>query len=172
MTYAGLTTADKLALLDAKKNGALWIARDEDGAICGHQEKPEKSYSNGFYGNHWKTSYPFLKVVGFELDQYCDLRFVQWIDSEPVNIDLALAQIAEMESETMTNADHWIDIWKNDVLLMARMFVYEQKSESGDFEYLVSDPDGTEIALMDSYCEAIKRAVKFLHSPYTEGETK
>ena len=135
--YAGLTTADKGALEELKRNGHHYCFMRFDG----------DENSNYFLGlqNHEKKS---------------------------ISVVEALAQIAEMESETMTNADHWIDIWKNDVLLMARMFVYEQKSESGDFEYLVSDPDGTEIALMDSYFEAIKRAAKFLHSPYTEGETK
>jgi len=167
MTYAGLTIADKPALLDAKARGAEWVARDsEDQAneLMAYYCKPNKHLELSVWivdQDDILRSSVFLSVN--------DMPFVQWSDAEPVNIDLALTQIAEMESETMTNADHWIDIWKNDVLLMARMFVYEQKSESGDFEYLVSDPDGTEIALMDSYCEAIKRAVKFLHSPYTEG---
>ena len=45
--YAGLTTADKDALLDAKQNGAEWIARDKNGMICGYATKPSKYNRTG-----------------------------------------------------------------------------------------------------------------------------
>ena len=90
MTYAGLTTADKGALLDAKARGAEWVARDENGAMYGYVKKPVKLNRNHHWVNTGGNDWWLLANDS--------LLFIQWSDAEPVNISLALAQIAEMES--------------------------------------------------------------------------
>lgn len=89
MTYAGLTTADKGALLDAKARGANWIARDENFVLGEFIEKPNK-------GDKYWIGQSYDENWGVDDDNV--LKFIKWSDAEPVNIDLALAQIAEMES--------------------------------------------------------------------------
>jgi len=42
MTYAGLTTADKGALLDAKERGDNWAARDSSERLMTYPSKPFK----------------------------------------------------------------------------------------------------------------------------------
>ena len=96
MTYAGLTTADKPALLDAKARGAEWVARDEFmGEINGFIGMPRRERADKYWlqptGTSWNQTIPIDKE---------NLQFVQWENPEPVNIDLALAQIAEMELTT------------------------------------------------------------------------
>jgi len=109
--YNGLTTADKPALMDAKENGADWIARDENGMLCGYATKPSKCNST----REWYTDDGFELITKF-------LEFVKWSDAEPVNIDLALAQIAEMESNTehterygeiLADIENW-PVWKRE----------------------------------------------------------
>ena len=99
MAYAGLTTADKGALLDAKARGAEWVARDADRTLCGYAKKPSKRFVMwGEGGEYWNLP----------TDQ---LEFIFYVDTEPVNIELALAQIAEMESKTIN------DVATDDIVL-------------------------------------------------------
>ena len=88
--YAGLTIADKTALEDAKARGAEWVARDENERLMIYQEKPFKDTD---LLNMWLLCSPSFAIEV----EYDALYFIQWYDAEPVNIDLALSQIAEME---------------------------------------------------------------------------
>ena len=102
MTYAGLTISDKPALLDAKARGAEWVARDsEDQAneLMAYYCKPKKHSELGAWlvdQDDILRSSIFLFVN--------DMLFVQWSDAEPVNIDLAIAQITEMEKNQAIKA--------------------------------------------------------------------
>lgn len=86
--YAGLTTADKGALLDAQRNGMQWVARDWNDSLYGYIDKPQR---NG--DSRWFTDGAFYSGLSDS-----SLEFVQWNNDAPVNIDIALAQIAEMET--------------------------------------------------------------------------
>lgn len=90
MTYAGLTISDKPALMDAKALGAKWVARDKDTSLFGYVNKPKKLTRSRI----WKYcgEHDWVRLID------STLPFIQWSDAEPVNIDLAIAQIAEMES--------------------------------------------------------------------------
>ena len=155
--YAGLTISDKPALLDAKVRGVEWVARDLDfeKSINGFSEKPKRidwtwTCSKGFFDKRKN-----IKLCDG------DMKFVHWFDAEPVNIDLALAQIAEMESaeKPMT--------WNERINQMT----VEEKAEWIK-EYL-----------FDAACEGVcmyngcngactENIIAFFNSPYTEGETK
>ena len=88
MTYAGLTTADKGTLLDVKARGAEWIAADQDATIWAYYSKPYKRAGSNGWGSDG---------IGFAIG-VANENNLSFSDPEPVNIDLALAQIAEMES--------------------------------------------------------------------------
>ena len=111
--YAGLTTADKGALLDAKADGCEWISRDDiSDDLCGFDVKPFKNRKHG----RWYARK--LKHIS-HLDSK-SLQFIQWSDAEPVNIDLALAQIAEMESKP-------IDESATDDIVLAEVYSLREK---------------------------------------------
>lgn len=100
MTYAGLTTADKGALLDAKARGAEWVARDLSTTLWGYDTKPHKCKFMGEYET-WTIDDENFVLGAIDIDDDV-LQFIQWSDAEPVNIDLALAQIAGAVSERLT----------------------------------------------------------------------
>jgi len=139
MTYAGLTTADKGALLKAKECGGSTYSR-------------------------WAT-------IGNE-----------WVRELTVNIDLALAQIAEMESKQkellsekasekgcLTNRDKWMQLWNESDEILARQFVQQEWYGTQWCVYMFSEEP---ISRHDKWEDAIQAAITALHSPYTEGETK
>ena len=94
MTYAGLKITDKPALLDAKENGAEWIARDANFVVYGFVSEPVKSRMG------WKEKDKYGAVYAGTGDT---LPFVKTMSDKPYNIDLALAQIAEMERAEKPN---------------------------------------------------------------------
>lgn len=77
---AGLRIEDEAALLEAKKEGAELMARTDDAIVYGYT----KDYATG----------RVLVRITFR-DK---LSFIRTSDPEPVNIDAALAQIAEMKA--------------------------------------------------------------------------
>ena len=84
--YAGLTIADKDALDAAKARGAEWVARDDDdGVVWSYADRPHRLDGDKV----WDGDAPIQAGVNIACKA-----------DEPVNIDLALAQIAEMERET------------------------------------------------------------------------
>ena len=126
--YAGLTKADKTALLNAKQAGqkeyGVWL-----------EEK-----------NGWK-------------------RMVT------VNIDLALAQIAEMESaeKQMTNRDAYLKMLSDDVELLAALKVGYDSYTDG---FYTTDINGKILKRYKHVREAHEAQVRYFASTYTEGETK
>ena len=85
--YNGLTTADKGALLDAKANHLNWIAREISASLYGYEDEPKKT----MFG--WTLTEGLVIFLGtMEIMPFVGLH-------EKVNIELALAQIAEMESK-------------------------------------------------------------------------
>ena len=117
MTYAGLTISDKPALLGAKVRGAKWVARDASGSLFGYMEKPNK-----------KSIYEWYSMRYFQIGGLDVLKFVHWEYSEPINIGLAIAQIAEMESaeNPITNRDKWMQLWNESDEILARQFVTQE----------------------------------------------
>jgi hypothetical protein len=115
--YNGLTIADKDALLDAKAKGANYIARDKDNDVRAFIEKPVKTETywmgKSFNENWW-------------IEDNSVLKFIQWSDTEPVHIDIAIAQVAEMEREQKprTNQDALIEKWR-DVNELAQLLIIE-----------------------------------------------
>jgi len=93
MKYAGLKIEDKAALLSMKRRGGRWCARDSEkhghGLWC-FQRRPTKGLLS------WRET---ISGICDECWRSNACQFVKWIDPEPVNIDEALAQIAEMEAE-------------------------------------------------------------------------
>jgi len=154
MTYAGLTTADKGALLDAKARGDNWAARDSSERLMTYPSKPFKML-------HGIDIWAFDNEEGehaHEID-YTLLTFIQWSDAEPVNIDLALAQIAEMESaeKPMT--------WNERINQMT-------VEEKADVAVIMSRRCSE--ALSKKSCPDLtcwQCFIEFLNSPYTEGAT-
>ena len=184
--YNGLTTADKTALLDAKADGANWIARDADGFLYGYTGRPKKRDNI----DEWD-----YYQLGERIKSPSLLLFIQWFDTEPVNIDLALAQIAEMESRAfnamlpiyldranehiakiesaekpMTNRDALIRKWSEDVESMAKRLIESDLEDGGYFFDSVETRSGR--AYADCYQVALDGEIAFLNSQYTEGETK
>ncbi|MEN6635995.1 MAG: hypothetical protein ABFC56_09100 [Clostridiaceae bacterium] len=118
MTYAGLTTADKPALLDAKARGAEWVARDEDEELVGFRRKPKRYIDMESTSDHWERTESENYFIAMPNDE--PLQFIQWSDPDPVNIDLALAQIAEMESKP-------IDESATDDIVLAEVYSLREK---------------------------------------------
>lgn len=176
MTYAGLTTADKPALLDAKARGAEWVAREKNGALWGHKSKPRRMAVHETRYETWSSD---GSVLGGIVDvENSNLRFIQWSDAEPVNIDLALAQIAEMETaQTPTFPPlTWnerinqmtVEEKARDLLFAnAQDHAFKGTPLEGKFCYIALDG-----GYYGSSDEAIAASEKFLNSPYTEGATK
>jgi len=148
--YNGLTTADKGALLDAKARGAEWVARDEDEELVGFRRKPKRYIDMESTSDHWERTESENYFIAMPNDE--PLQFIQWSDAEPVNIDLALAQIAEMEKAQKPSGCGWC----NGVTRMSGTFWTDKDENCGgtfDFEF----------------CPNCGRSI---NSPYTEGETK
>lgn len=93
MKYEGLSIYDKPALIDAKGDGANWIAREWNRTLWGFVDKPEKADDDWF--STWINTSNQNKLI---LDDD-ELHFISWNDNEPVHIDSALDQIADMEDE-------------------------------------------------------------------------
>ena len=98
------------------------------------------------------------------------------------NIDLALAQIAEMESKQkellsekasekgcLTNRDKWMQLWNESDEILARQFVQQEWYGTQWCVYMFSEEP---ISRHDKWEDAIQAAITALHSPYTEGVTK
>lgn len=170
--YNGLTTADKPALMDAKARGAEWVARDENQAVNGWKEKPSKQcYA-------WRDG-----EVYFYIGCGDTLRFIRWSDTEPVNIDLAFAQIAEMENkqnakEHEQSAQEILDeyfaeqdkkplTWNERI---NQMTVDEKVTLFQHDDCFIYKLTGTAYCDRHLGCEECTK--QFLNSPYTEGETK
>lgn len=178
--YNGLTTDDKGALLDAKARGAEWIAREKNGALWGYKSKPRKMAVHEMCYETWSSD---GSVIGGIVDvENSNLRFIQWSDAEPVNIDLALAQIAEMESKQkellsekasekgcLTNRDKWMQLWNESDEILARQFVQQEWYGTQWCVYMFSEEP---ISRHDKWEDAIQAAITALHSPYTEGANK
>ena len=184
MTYAGLTTADKGALLDAKARGAEWVARDEFmGEINGFIGMPRRERADKYWlqptGTRWSQTIPIDKE---------NLQFVQWENPEPVNIDLALAQIAEMESKqkellSEKASEKGCLTWNERINQMtveekAWYFVYYHEQSNYEENRLGEVIEVATIGYKTSLApeqyfydeaDAIAATVKILHSPYTEG---
>ena len=88
-----------------------------------------------------------------------------------INISLALAQIAEMESaeEPLTNRDKWMQLWNESDEILARKFVEQEWFGTLWCVYMFSEEP---ISRHEKYEDAIQAAIIALNSPYTEGETK
>lgn len=172
MNYAGLTTSDKPALLEAKARGAEWVARDMNMAIYGYGIEPTKT----MFGWWCDISICSVEYLGtMETLSFVGLH-------EKVNIDLALAQIAEMESKQkellsekasekgcLTNRDKWMQLWNESDEILARQFVQQEWYGTQWCVYMFSEEP---ISRHDKWEDAIQAAITALHSPYTEGETK
>lgn len=183
MTYAGLTTADKPALLDAKARGAEWVARDKDDELVGFRLKPQKYVDMELNIDHWERTQAGNYFIVMPSDE--SLKFIQWSDAEPVNIDLALAQIAEMESKTETNEKCPICEYE----ISGCQCIYSGSAHPDrndkrrvvfDHLYLLSPMQLQHVISLEkhwqiSYADADLNAILkklLLNSPYTEGETK
>ena len=153
MTYAGLTISDKPALLDAKARGAEWVARDTNMDLYGYAVEPIK---DSVYG--WTT--PFtgnVITINSEL-----LKFVD--PNENVNIDLALAQIAEMESELTANSTPMT--WNDRINQMT-------VEEKGEFFAMFNCPTSLQSGYdCSKHANCIECMTAFFASPYTEGAIK
>ena len=151
--YNGLTTADKGALLDAKARGAEWVARDTNNDLYGYAVEPIDDIDYG-----WTT--PFIgNVITINAES---MKFVAL--HEKINIDLALAQIAEIESELTANSTPMT--WNERINQMT-------VEEKGEFFAMFNCP----ISLQSEYdcskhANCIECMTAFFASPYTEGATK
>ena len=101
------------------------------------------------------------------------------------DVDIALAQIAEMESAQklvqeylasdvkskapMTNRDKWMQLWNESDEILARQFVQQEWYGTQWCVYMFSEEP---ISRHDKWEDAIQAAITALHSPYTEGATK
>lgn len=163
--YNGLTTADKGALLDAQKFGARWIARDWNNCICGYYNRPNKtdmrvwSWTGLMHGMNEKS-----------------LEFVKWEDAEPVNIDLALAQIAEMERAEKPQEEMTIHGYSIRHLELIAILMRDHGVTPEDVKEAARNYSSGAIFAFNAATEQIqkgfKEAVERMHSPYTEGATK
>ena len=143
MTYAGLTTADKGALLDAKANGFKVLCETSNGGRVFYSKYPSASEAN----------------------------------SRIISIDLALAQIAEMEKaqKPMTVGDKVVELWATDKRAFAARFVITRNTYGFKTYYaLHGQLNRTKHGEIehDNVEDAIQDELDFLNSPYTEGETK
>lgn len=85
--YAGLTPADKDALLDAQANHINWIAREMSTSLYGYEDEPRRT----MFG--WTLTEGLVIFLGtMEVIPFIGLH-------EKIHIPTALAQIAEMERE-------------------------------------------------------------------------
>lgn len=166
MTYPLLTIDDEPALLDAKARGAEWVARDKNAMLCGYATKPEKRDEAG----EWYSD------DGFALASYKWLRFVKWKNPEPVNIDLALAQIAEMERAEKPQEEMTIHGYSIRHLELIAILMRDHGVTPEDVKEAARNYSSGAIFAFNAATEQIqkgfKEAVERMHSPYTEGATK
>ena len=141
--YAGLTTADKGALLDAKANGFKVFCETSNGKRVFYSKYPSASEAN----------------------------------SRIVSIDLALAQIAEMESaEKPMTVDQWLNQATPEqkaefVVRMSNAYVDSESGRKSDLVCVDSLQRGARTWLCD-YPNCEQCFATFFNSPYTEGETE
>ena len=157
--YNGLTTADKGALLDAKARGAEWVARDEDEELVGFRRKPKRYIDMESTSDHWERTESENYFIAMPNDE--PLQFIQWSDPDPVNIDLALAQIAEMETaQTPTIAPL---TWNERINQMT-------VEEKGEFFAMFNCPTSLQSGYdCSKHANCIECMTAFFASPYTEG---
>ena len=171
--YAGLTTADKGALLDAKARGAEWVAREYKGMVCGFSCEP----TINSYGQ-WMGSGKFM--IGY----MSVLKFVEPLYN-PVNIDIALAQIAEMKSKTEMNEK--CPICEYEISGCQCLYSGSAHPDRNDkrrvvfdhlyllspmqLQHVISLEKHWQISYADADLNAILKKL-LLNSPYTEGATK
>lgn len=197
MTYEGLTISEKPALLDAKARGAEWVARDEDGQLSGFEIKPSKMIDPDCIPSWWSRWQKNLDSTGWiMIENEFLLPFVKWSDAEPMNIDLALAQIAEMEriagmEEMLKTGDATTKASLFPAYFAAKaneqtpltwnerinQMTVEEKARFIQFKSREMYQKAMDYAwkfrktgkLTSYYTE---RMIELLNSPYTEGETK
>ena len=155
MTYAGLTTADKGTLLDVKARGAEWIAADQDATIWAYYSKPYKRAGSNGWGSDG---------IGFAIG-VANENNLSFSDPEPVNIDLALAQIAEMETAQTPTLPPLT--WNERI---NQMTVEEKATLFQHDDCFIYKLTGTAYCDRHLGCEECTK--QFLNSPYTEGEMK
>ena len=83
-----------------------------------------------------------------------------------LNIDLALAQIAEMESKTMTNRDVYLKMLSEDLELLAALKLGYDSHTDG---FYTTDIKGKLIKRYKHVREANDAQMEYFNSPYTEG---
>jgi len=103
MQYAGLTIADKPALLEAQAKGAEWVAVHWGGKAYGYAKNPNREdvCDECCYGSYssWTAQDGDVEIeLGF-----MPYPLLSYQDKEPFHIPTAIAQIAEMEREQKTN---------------------------------------------------------------------
>lgn len=178
--YNGLTIADKPELLDAQANGAEWVIAQWGGKAFGYKEKPkrEEITDECCYGSYFEWS---AQDGDYEIELgSMPHPLVSYQNTEPVNIDIALAQIAEMESKQkellsekasekgcLTNRDKWMQLWNESDEILARQFVQQEWYGTQWCVYMFSEEP---ISRHDKWEDAIQAAITALHSPYTEGD--
>ena len=173
--YSGLTTADKGTLLDVKARGAEWIAADQDATIWAYYSKPYKRAGSNGWGSDG---------IGFAIG-VANENNLSFSDPEPVNIDLALAQIAEMESAEKPNekcpiCEYAISGCQCLYSGSAHPDRNDKKRVVFDHLYLLSPMQLQHVISLEkhwqiSYADADLNAILkklLLNSPYTEGATR
>ena len=164
--YNGLTIADKPALEEAQARGAEWVARDSDNDLYGYAVEPIDDVNYGW-------TIPFIGnviTINSEL-----MKFV--LHHEKVNIDLALAQIAEMESDfSAVFPDEEPMVGKNPErkppLTWNERINQMTVEEKADVAVIMSKRCAR--ALEKESCPDLtcwQCFIEFFNSPYTEGET-
>ena len=142
--YAGLTTADKGALIKLKESGVKVTT------IISLRQSANTSLKSNY---------------------------------DNINIDLALAQIEEMEkaqkavqdyltsdhktTTPLTNRDKWMQLWNESDEILARQFVQQEWYGTQWCVYMFGEEP---ISRHDKWEDAIQAAITELRSPYTEGD--
>lgn len=165
-TYAGLTISDKPALLDAKARGAEWVARDQRGnRLWIFEKEPKKLVTL------WACDPDYTAMHAMEIDSAL-LPFIKWSDAEPVNIDIALAQIAEMESAAGNPV--------TDIPVSEKPLTWNERINQMTLEEKAIWLYNMDVCRVSSIsieeCNSFRHCVEcmksMLASPYTEGEKK
>ena len=119
------------------------------------------AFENGIHNG------PVCVNCGRSFCEHCEPECYDANDCEPVNIDLALAQIAEMEraEKPLTNGEKILERYANSIKRFANSRV-EGKQINGKMRYYRF---GVEKGY-DTLAEALRTEEEFLNSPYTEGE--
>lgn len=89
-----ITELEKQLLIHFKKQGAEYIARDEDKNVCLYEKKPSKVAKCGY----WNA--PAYTII--DLFILSDLfSFVKWKDEEPISIDDVLKNCIVIEETSI-----------------------------------------------------------------------